>query len=430
MSSPLRVSLAVLAPLALASLPACCPCWSGEEARYDEDGLPVVSDEEITYGSLEAGKKPPEAAAQDPDQPTWSTRFPSSEYARALLREAKPHKSGDVDRDLLLCDVLIRDGKNFDTFADPDPSATVTLGGRKPLYVRGGEDTTSMLFSIPNASIQRGERFELFLVDRDVTSDDTIGEVSATYEGDSPLALEHDNFRAVCHLIPREAVEPMAVRALKAADHALVDFPGDAKPNPLEDDLNHPSDAYNGARTSIGAAAALVGWGDSRVKERVKRLDDAEAAWRKEAARSLKAQVKQASPGAWADVSKGGGLEARLTQLRCPEVDAKGKRRDTLDNQCTAALTLRNAGEKTLRLRHGQDPALPTGVFILLDKGYVTHASFTRDEPGDGPPSITLKPGEELEIAFSGFFTSDQPQGDAVGVLVGERAPLTLLTPP
>jgi hypothetical protein len=240
-------------------------CSSREIALRLLDGV------EGDLGPFEPRDPPPDAWSDPGYAPSWGQRFPlSPEAARQLLKVARPHEPGPLASGLALCVLSLPRGASYDLFADPDLTATLTLGQRPPLVIVGGEDTRELTFTAPGVTVAPGDRWHLAVVDRDVTTEEPIGEDATTYNGHSPLILAPKSFRVACDLFTREAVEPFAVQALRDADRILS---SDAIAKETD-----PNGAFKDAQRQISDAAALLSWRDYRVQQRVERLGRLERA--------------------------------------------------------------------------------------------------------------------------------------------------------
>jgi hypothetical protein len=209
-----------------------------------------------------------------------------------------PRDAGRLDDALLVCYVevtpkhgkkgdphaasYVPGGDDYDTFNGPDTLFRWELG-RAHVAQWGPEDHWKMYISIPAVTLARGERVHVRVWDRDVTTDEYIGDASTRWDGALPLTLDGRKLHLDCNALTadeaRAAVQPRLadIDARLTAIEAAVP----ATPDPGADwrfgaDAQTLEGMWQG---SFRYAAGFLGWEAPEVASRLDRLRGARARW-------------------------------------------------------------------------------------------------------------------------------------------------------
>jgi hypothetical protein len=174
--------------------------------------------------------------------------------------------TGPLDRAVLLCRV------------DIDLAVTVSAGGAGPVYVRGPEDRSSAVISVPAVSLGVGQKLKVVIEDRDVTENEFIARGHVDYAGKLPVRINLEDVQVECRAVDRKTAEARAKPALAKAAHAMTAVER-AVPDLAQSGLGAPDAQRWDVTARIDEAAAWVGDDDANVRALVAQLEAAMAAF-------------------------------------------------------------------------------------------------------------------------------------------------------
>lgn len=219
--------------------------------------------------------------------------------------------AGPLEKSVLLCRVDIVGNRGWDTFGAVDLAVTVTVGKDAPIFVRGPEDRSSAVISVPAVDLAPGEKLKVVIEDRDVTENEFIARGSADYAGKLPLRINLDDVQVECRAIERATAVARAKAPLARAAHAMTSVER-AVPDLRQPGLGAPDGARWDVAARIDEAAAWLGDDDPSVRSAVAQLDAALAAFQDRARAEVRAApARLPAPGGTVAMASL-GVNARL----------------------------------------------------------------------------------------------------------------------
>ncbi len=219
--------------------------------------------------------------------------------------------SGAVEKGVLLCRVDIVGNRGWDTFGAVDLAVTVTVGKGGPTYVRGPEDRSSAVISVPAIDLAPGQKLKVLIEDRDVTENEFIARGAVDYAGKLPVRINLEDVQIECRAVDRATAVARAKAPLAKAAHAMTSVER-AVPDLTRDALGAPDSARWDVAARIDDAAAWLGDDDASVRALTAQLDAALAAFQDRARVEVRAAPKRLpAPGATIAMSSL-GVNARL----------------------------------------------------------------------------------------------------------------------
>jgi hypothetical protein len=219
--------------------------------------------------------------------------------------------SGPIDKGVLLCRVDIVGNRGWDTFGAVDLAVTLTVGKGPPTAVRGPEDRSSAVVSLPAIDLAPGQKLKVLVEDRDVTENEFIARGAADYAGKLPLRINLDDVQVECRAVGRATAVARAKAPLAKAAHAMNAVER-AVPDLSRAGLGAPDSARWDVAARIDDAAAWLGDDDASVRALVTQLDAALAAFHERARADVRAlPARLPAPGATVPMSSL-GVNAKL----------------------------------------------------------------------------------------------------------------------
>ncbi|MEL6344317.1 MAG: hypothetical protein AAFV53_14455, partial [Myxococcota bacterium] len=285
MTAKRRLTLATFAGLLL----ACGGVFGEDEPAPAPDHSPDHSPGRITDPPpvVEIPTPEPLETPPGPDAPSQTTALVTAEGRRPswapdglcevpqiankdeAFREAGGSSPGALTDGLLLCDVTMSEtppkGRKWDLFGNPpDPSVQLTIDGERQGQACAS-DTMNAILSWPNISISPNGKLKLSAQDVDMRRHDFAGVDVQIYEGQFPVDLRADHFRASCRALTPEQVAPRLTASIDRARQSVAGLKRTLTPEPLEDDWGFDEASANQTQRSISMVAGYTGWTDGRV---------------------------------------------------------------------------------------------------------------------------------------------------------------------
>lgn len=427
----------------LVSLSACCGTqgwWPGEEppATSQEEAAPPLTqppepavvekeepDEEEAAPAQEAPGEPPPVAPSERMRAGWlrgsDKNAPQLRDLSGLFKELRGEAhQGALDKALLVCRVHTQG--NFDTFRGPDLSATWSWGRHAEVTVRGPEDRWTMFASLPAVSLEKGQRFSVKVVDRDVFGSDSVGKAQLRYQDKAPLFLDSDKMEVECRPMDQARVEERLAAQLLRVDGMLRRAPGKLKPRPQELQWGLLATPLPELTGEVITAAAWVGWEEPRVQEAAARLDGLYQRWDDLARASVRREVEALPAVGTPQRLPGQALELSVRELVCGRALGKlplrpeGTAQLALqDARCALRVQVSNQTVHGLRLYHTSQGAseLPS-VYLVRPQGSTDPMQLVGALGPDGAPlSGSLEAGQSADLFWAlggGPLWSREPQ--------------------
>lgn len=295
--------------------------------------------------------------AKQPVKPASSPLAKASEDARpawAASLDGQPHgfapqvheldkawsralSSGPVpapDKGVLLCEVKYSaetDPRSGPIGSDPDLSLLIDVGGGGELRAWGGNNQRSAYFSVPQPELSPGAVLRVHLFDRNWGSqaDESLGTLTATWQGTVPLTAANPPRSLTCSFLAPAAVAELAEDAAQTASRRLEAVGAQPLSHPLVPGYEHSATWWNllltDADRAIAHVAAFVGWAHPQVRPLVAEREAVSTAKRVAAQRLVAEKRAALSPGL---PSRGSSFEALATGVDCQkgpgEVDDRG----------------------------------------------------------------------------------------------------------
>lgn len=292
---------------------------------------------------------------------------PQPPRASTLFTRARPYR-GDTFVGMLLCRVDVV-GNGWDggdpsgpvrrLAGRPEVDLEVSIGeGTRPLRYFGPEDTPSVTFAVPGASIASNTKAIFVVEDRDVVRNDAVGRVELVYRGELPVRGEAPGVRVECRGATERDLEAgvgAAARALETALAPLAAIP-EADPEAVDFGFDHGADAT--ARAAAYDLARWAGLGDARVTAAIARLDERTRVWQQRAGAVVTSLRGSARPTDVPFRLPGTTIDARVGPQAC---DADSR------------FDFRNAGRVALRcgipiaIEESESTRPPAIVFHAID---------------------------------------------------------------
>lgn len=285
--------------------------------------------------------------------------------------------TGPIHKGVLLCRIDVVNNRGWDTFGAVDLGVTFTIGKGTPSWVRGPDDQSSAVVSVPAVDLAPGEKLHLLIEDRDVTENELIARGHALYQGKMPLRINLQDVEVECRAIDRATAElrarPFFVKAnaaLPRIDRAVPDLTSSA--------VGKPHDAHRAVASEIDAAAAWLGDDDPAVRASYAALEAAMEAFH-DRSRALVREVAKTLPLAEAVPIAHIGVVARVIPGPGPSLVLEVRVPST-----SPAVTVRDADvANTVVLLDPTATPIERHVFVL---------------PGREAHGVTLEPGATAKI--------------------------------
>lgn len=317
------------------------------------------------------------AAAQPTILPEWMGReldvWSGSREAQIPDREAlfrgAPRGEATLEDDVLICRVHVSEpsGRRWDLFADPDLRAVLSVGSRRAV-VWGSENSRTETFSFPGVTLRRGSQLSLRVVDRDVTTDELIGNPRGRFDGRLPLSFESSWVEVECRAPRRDAIRARLSSSLERAEASIVVVER-ATPDLADASLGRPTRGLDDARRALLAAMAYAGSRAPVVRAPVRRLEAAERDFDRRLARAIADARRSATSSAAVD-----GIEVEVEAWTCDATELATY--GTMPERSVCAVKLRWEGARA--------PAL--GVPDAIDAHgarYTSSAQLDRQAGGE-----------------------------------------------
>jgi len=317
--------------------------------------------------------------------------------------------------------------------AAPDLLTVLTFGKGPSLTAWGPDNSQSMYITAPAVHLRQGQPVEAKLYDREVVGRERLGVVRGKYPGRVPFEIKRGAHTLSCRQVSPAALTHELSEALAGADRALRAAAASATPHR---DRHHWGLSGLSAKTrkELEPAAALLGWGDPRVRRRlrwraeiVSKAHELPRRWIAELSESLPLSTA-GSPA----TLKGSGLQVELGQQQCGDkVFRRYKRhasvgsRSTLRrSRCVVTLTITHRGEGPLKIdtHMGKLGEYFSLAFVLADGTTVGARTVSmRRQPSKRWKDQLLQPGQSATLAL----TPAQPL--PFGESEGFRTPVLLV---
>lgn len=326
--------------------------------------------------------------------PVWARSgfAPQSSLAWILFERAgktapRPGAQGGV----LICHVnaLV----HLDTLGSNDLRVTVTVGAHPSLVVDGPDGSDRMLLTVPLVPLSPngGLRFEI--VDRDVLGLEEVGTMRGFTEGAVARIVDR-RARIDCRWIDQRELAGEVARQLDAVDAELGGLPV-PQPDAAEPDWGLTK-RHSRAREQLREAAALAGWADARVAQRLSalRADEEKVFSAADAWSNQKAAASEAGRGTLIEST----LTVRVVGVTCGPAAVRTFPREAMAERpapgsrgpCVVGLEFVNRGDRVLlEPWHSQHPlaleqiGLPAFVVPRAVQGTPTVMRIDRT-PGPG----------------------------------------------
>jgi hypothetical protein len=400
---------------------------------------PALPPQPVKTAEAEA-PPPPEAPPRPPPEPVpehlgtpasslaaaprWATRedksyAPQPGGAESLFNEAAPAGEEAIG---VACQFSVGNFRET-AFTPAAALADMTVhasfsgpkGEKRPtLTVWGPEDTNTIYFVLPLASLGKGDEVVAEAIDRNVFSPDFLDRVRAVHKGHFPLAVHGRLATMECRALPRAAIEAHFAKNVPDVEEAI------AKVESQKPDLTAAgfalSDLKDGgvadARWAMEYLAGLTGWDDPRVARRVARLDAAEA----KIAGAIAAQAdalraKLPAPADSPTENLAGMLQVRSEEVACgPEVLKKyaryagiGVEEDFRKTQCMVRVHLTNVSAEALKIDAFFGRIDPIGSMTLISKSggrfpFMPFGEIVKDKPRRLQSDQPLAPGKSITL--------------------------------
>lgn len=261
---------------------------------------------------------------------------------------------GAIDKGVLLCRVDIVGNRGWDTFGAVDLAVTVTVGKNAPVFVRGPEDRSSAVISVPAIDLAPGQKLKVLVEDRDVTENEFIARGAVDYAGKLPLRINLDDVQVECRAVSRATAVVRAKAPLMKAAQAMTAVER-AVPDLTRENLAAPDSARWDVTARIDDAAAWLGDDDIAVRALVVQLDAALAAFHERARADVRAAPARlpAPGGTIAMASLGVNARLLVGPSLVVEVSVPANSVPVLvrDDEVAAHITLLDANAKEIE-RH------------------------------------------------------------------------------
>lgn len=196
--------------------------------------------------------------------------------------------SGPIEKGVLLCRVDIVGNRGWDTFGAVDLAVTVTVGRGAPMVVRGPEDRSSAVVTVPAIDLAPGQKLKVLIEDRDVTENEFISRGAADYSGKWPVRMNLEDVQVECRAIGRATAVVRAKAPLAKAAYAMTSVER-AVPDLTRAGLGAPDGPRWEVASRIDEAAAWLGDDDASVRAAMAQLHAALAAFHDRARAEVRA---------------------------------------------------------------------------------------------------------------------------------------------
>ncbi len=328
-----------------------------------------------------------------------------------------------------------------------DLSATIGVGPdrrRKPGRValgRGPEDGNKVTVLVPRVDLSPGQVIWIRIVDRDVQFDDLVAVLKVPYEGSLPLAIDTPAVKGSCRLVPPEAVEAAVTDALVRADERLEITRTKARTEVASSNGKGVDDWLQPLRERLGQAAALVGWNDPRVVERVQAADALAAGLTSAFAQRFAAALAGAVGRQWTRLADD-QLELRVERVVCGRKKLRPYRAlfsffaRMHEDTCVVVLGARNPTDRSLVVDYNTiGPLDDLTVVDRRGQRKVEHIQGRmqgrRARKLKGRGELTLKPGAQASVVIAPLLIDELLRAPHLPLLlVGQhKATTTALNP-
>jgi hypothetical protein len=297
-----------------------------------------------------------------PTEERRAPKFPDVQKRLAELGES--HVDG-LDQGLLLCHAQIagdgflslglgQPGPRWDTFGGPDTRFRLTVGTAHPIELWGPEDHWDSYVSIPRLTLHRADKLRLDVWDRDVTTDEKIGQTELRWQGDLPIVFRGRWFQVTCNAVDAARATQLAAPMLQTIDRKLDEME-QLKPDPRREAMGdfetgerglegHFKDSWFGKVRlyPLRYAAGALGWESPEIQARIERLRGARSGWHRRCQAAVEGLVGAGPPpGPWVPLLGG---EVRVASMICgARVRAQlGRGAPTVRSDCAVELELRS----------------------------------------------------------------------------------------
>jgi hypothetical protein len=201
-----------------------------------------------------------------------------------------------VERGVLVCDLRLPGSPWWRS--RPDMQAILEVGGGKQFLV-GENNRDATVVTAPLSALKTGDELKLGVEDRDLlTKNDWIDGGSTTFPGAFPLLIAGTGgkLHATCRLMRPDAVAERLKAGIRDAERGLTAYEKARGVDLTAQDLGYPWNEHQAAEAGIDAIAGLVGWTDSEVEPRRRRLKEAKAAEMRTLAEAVQTQIPKSTP--------------------------------------------------------------------------------------------------------------------------------------
>lgn len=331
---------------------------------------------------------------------------PQAPGAAALFGRSAARTTGPIEDGLLVCSATVRGNWDDSFFAGGADVALLVRFGEGAAQ-RATAQNSLRMYTFPISRLTPGESMWVRVIDRDVLSDDTIGEDFERFES-APFTLnmEHADIecRAVDPALVRDRVAT-AVASLTRAVNALTA----ATPDVSAYDLGYPSAA---AERVIAAAQEVAPWSEGRSREHDAQIERAvgfDAEWERRARAAVDAAMTELPPPG-ESVAIGGARTISVREVLCG-LDATARREamgeasiDSNTEGCLVVLALAASRRTTLPALEAVD-AQWDEVWGLDASARMLGAHIAaRARSGAYLPTtepVVLTPGEPIDVVVS-----------------------------
>lgn len=208
----------------------------------------------IPSGPLGEFEKIPDWANQDTDDGTALKVFSRSPAVVAdVLKDAR-----------VVCQILAT--SHFDTFKGADLTVEARIGAAPRIVHRGWNDYGSAEVLVPVQELRVGDEMTFIAVDRDVFSNEPMGQITGKYEGRFPQKFDADHFKVNCHAMTRAQGESELSLRLAALNTAIAKLR--LQTVPKDRDFGRGQSGIPLMLAALEEAAGFVGWTHPRIQER------------------------------------------------------------------------------------------------------------------------------------------------------------------
>lgn len=351
------------------------PSARGDTALPNAPAHPPPLPESLSTTETTAPRGTPASSLRA--RPTWGLREHltphakvTSQYAPQLTNPLEAFLAAtplgpDFAEGTLIC--RFQSFNKHDTFAGDDLHARVTFGATPEVANDGPEDGNLAFVSAPLVHLAKGERIAYQVFDRDVFGITAMSTSAVTFTGIPVVAM--DSGAAVeCRGISGASLANAIATRAAAATITLAEIER-SKPDETRADWGFPAEPLQRAERQIADTAALAGWDEPGVHERVGTLE------------TLTARARTAREELFDRLYTSAGTTMKLGPMTVTVTEASAE-------PGRVPIAVKNAGAVAASFGDHH-----TTFYVATRRGGPAWAQLTT-APGTAGVSVKLEPGE------------------------------------